>query len=47
MNVLGIILCVLLVYFIGYQLYGLIRDYVKRKKLRDSTNISNIKKEDK
>ena len=47
MNVLGVILCLLLVGFIGYQIYGLIRDAVKRKKLKDSTNISNFNKEDK
>lgn len=47
MNVVGIILCLLLVGFIGYQVYGLIRDAVKRKKLKDSTNISKSNKEDK
>ena len=47
MNVVGIILCVLLVGFIGYQMYGLIRDVVKRRKLKNSTDISNSNKEDK
>lgn len=47
MNVLGIILVVLLLGFIGYQIYGFIRDVVKRKKLKNSTDISNLNKEDK
>ena len=46
MNVLGIILCLLLVGFIGYQIYGLIRDALKRRKLKDSANISKSNKED-
>ena len=47
MNVVGIILCLLLVGFIGYQIYGLIRDVLKRRKLKNSSDISNINKEDK
>ena len=47
MNVLGVVLCVLLVGFIVWQSYGLIRDFIKRKKLKDSTNISKSNKEEK
>ena len=46
MNVFGVILCVLLVGFIVWQSYGLISDAVKRRKLKDSTNISKSNKKD-
>ncbi len=46
MNVFGVVLCVLLAGFIVWQSYGLIRDAFKRKKLKDSTNISKSNKED-
>ena len=47
MNIFGVILCCLLAGFIVWESYGLIRDAIKRKKLKDSTNISKSNKEDK
>lgn len=47
MNVLGIILSVCLLAFVVYQVYGIIKDCVKRKKLKQSSDNSNFKKEDK
>lgn len=47
MNVLGIVLGVCLLAFVVYQVYGIIKDCVKRKKLKQSCDNSNLKKGDK
>ena len=44
MNVLGIILGVCLLAFVVYQVYGIIKDCIKRKKLKQSSDNSNFKK---
>lgn len=47
MNVLGIILGVCLLAFVVYQVCGIIKDCVNRKKLKQASDNSNLKKEDK
>ena len=44
MNVLGIILGVFLLAFVVCQVFGIIKDCVKRKKLKQSSDNSNFKK---
>lgn len=47
MNVLGIILGLGILAFVGYEFYGIIKDCTRRKKLKQSSDNSNLKKEDK
>lgn len=39
MNVLGIILGLGILAFIGYEVYGIIRDCLKRKQLKNNSKI--------